>query len=128
MPVTKGVARRLDYAVRCGQTLNISELGRDVGLSQATARQWVSVLQASNQILLLEPYYRFFGKRLAKSPKLYFTDTGLAAFLMGVQSADSLWSSPYAGALWETHVVTHWLRWRFERRHARNHNVTKATS
>jgi predicted AAA+ superfamily ATPase len=99
-------------AARCGQTLNMSELGRDVGVSATTAKQWVSVLQASNQILLLEPYYRSLGKRLAKSPKLYFTDTGLAAFLMGFQSPASLWASAYAGALWENHVVTQWLRWR----------------
>jgi len=99
-------------AARCGQTLNMSEIGRDVGISATTARQWTSVLVASNQILLLEPYYRSLGKRLAKSPKLYFTDTGLASFLMGFQSADTLWASPQAGALWETHVINQWLRWR----------------
>ncbi len=99
-------------AARCGQTLNMSEIGRDVGISATTARQWISVLVASNQIVLLEPYYRSLGKRLAKSPKLYFTDTGLAAFLMGFQSPDTLWASPQAGALWETHVVNQWLRWR----------------
>jgi predicted AAA+ superfamily ATPase len=99
-------------AARCAQTLNMSELGRDVGISATTARQWISVLQASNQIVLLEPYYRSLGKRLAKSPKLYFTDTGLAAFLMGFQSADSLWNSRSAGALWENHVVNQWQKWR----------------
>jgi hypothetical protein len=99
-------------AARCGQTLNMSELGRDVGVSATTAREWISVLQASNQITLLEPYYRSLGKRLAKSPKLYFTDTGLVSYLMGFQSCDSLWASPYAGALWENYVVTQWLRWR----------------
>ncbi len=99
-------------AARCAQTLNMSEIGRDVGISATTARQWISVLQASNQILLLEPYYRSLGKRLAKSPKLYFTDTGLAAFLMGMQSATALWSSRTAGALWENHVVSQWQKWR----------------
>ncbi|RMF84451.1 MAG: DUF4143 domain-containing protein, partial [Nitrospirae bacterium] len=99
-------------AARCGQVLNMSELGRDVGISATTARQWLSVLVASNQILLLEPYYRSLGKRLAKSPKLYFTDTGLAAFLMGYQSPAGLWEGPQAGALWETYVVNQWLRWR----------------
>lgn len=63
-------------------------------------------------VLLLEPYFRSLGKRLVKSPKLYFTDTGLAAFLMGFQDPAALWSSPSAGALWETHVVGQWLRWR----------------
>lgn len=99
-------------AARCAQTLNMSELGRDVGISATTARQWISVLQASNQIILLEPYYKSLGKRLAKSPKLYFTDTGLAAFLMGFQSAESLWKSHSAGALWENHVICQWQKWR----------------
>ncbi len=99
-------------AARCGQTLNLSETGRDVGISTTTAKKWMSVLQASNQVFLLEPYFRSLGKRLAKSPKLYFTDTGLAAFLMGFSSAESLWTSMQAGALWENHVVNQWLRYR----------------
>lgn len=98
-------------AARCAQTLNMSELGRDVGISATTARQWISVLQASNQIILLEPYYRSLGKRLAKSPKLYFTDTGLASFLMGFQSAKALWTSHFTGPLWENHVITQWKKW-----------------
>jgi hypothetical protein len=97
-------------AGRCGRTLNISELGRDVGISTTTARQWLSVLQASNQVFLLEPYHRSLGKRLAKSPKLYFTDTGLVSYLMGYASPEALWSSKEAGALWETHVINQWLR------------------
>lgn len=99
-------------AGRCSQTLNMSELGRDVGVSATTARQWLSVLHASNLIFLLEPYYKSLGKRLAKSPKLYFTDSGLAAFLMGFQSSDALWASRQAGALWENHVVSQWQKWR----------------
>ena len=87
-------------AARCAQSLNMSELARDVGIAPSTARQWISVLQASNQIVLLEPYHRSLGKRLAKLPKLYFTDTGLAAFLMGFQSAVALRQSPLIGALW----------------------------
>ncbi len=97
-------------AARCGQMLNLSELGRDVGISTPTSKKWLSVLQASNQILLLEPHFRSLGKRLSKTPKLYFTDTGLAAYLMGFSSADALWSSREAGALWENHVVNQWLR------------------
>jgi predicted AAA+ superfamily ATPase len=99
-------------AARTGQLLNMSELGRDVGISASTARQWLSVLQASNQIVLLEPYHRSLGKRLVKSPKLYFTDSGLAAFLMGFPTAGTLWQSQQAGALWETYVIGQWLRWR----------------
>ena len=99
-------------AARCAQPLNMSEIGRDVGISATTARQWISVLQASNQIFLLEPYYRSLGKRLAKSPKLYFVDTGLASFLMGYQSSLTLWQSRDVGALWENHVVSQWQKWR----------------
>jgi len=99
-------------AARCGQTLNFSELGRDVGVSTPTSKQWLSVLQASNQVFLLEPYFRSLGKRLSKSPKLYFTDTGLASYLMGFSAPEALWSSAQAGALWENHVVNQWIRWR----------------
>ena len=99
-------------AARTGQLLNLSELGRDVGISGTTARAWLSVLQASNLVTLLEPYHRSLGKRLVKSPKLYFTDTGLASFLLGFSSPNTLWSSQAAGALWETYVVSQWLRWR----------------
>jgi predicted AAA+ superfamily ATPase len=90
----------------------MSEISRDVGISVPTVKQWLSVLQASNQIFLLEPYYRSLGKRLFKSPKLYFTDTGLAAFLMGFHSPQALWSNPQVGALWENYVIIQWLRWR----------------
>ena len=99
-------------AARTGQLLNMSGLGRDVGVSASTARNWISVLQASGVITLLEPYHRSLGKRLVKSPKLYLNDTGLAAFLMGFRTADALWQSPAAGALWETYVVGQWVRWR----------------
>ncbi|WPL17720.1 hypothetical protein Thiowin_02759 [Thiorhodovibrio winogradskyi] len=90
----------------------MSELGRDVGVSATTAKQWISVLVASNQILLLELYYRSQGKRLAKLPKLYFTDTGLAAYLLGFAAAETLLAGREAGALWENHVAIQWLRWR----------------
>ena len=91
----------------------MSEIGRDVGISPTTAKQWFSVLQASNQVFLLEPYYRSLGKRITKSPKLYFTDTGLASYLAGFSSADTLKENALVGAFWENHVVTQWLRWRY---------------
>lgn len=99
-------------AVRTGQLLNMSELGRDVGVSPTTAREWISVLLTSGQVLLLEPYHRSLGKRPVKSPKLYFSDTGLAAYLAGFRSADALRNSPMIGAFWENHVVGQWLRHR----------------
>jgi hypothetical protein len=76
-----------------------------VGIAPNTAKQWISVLQASGQIVLLEPYYRNLDKRLVKSPKLYMADTGLAAFLMGFENWESLLRHPVIGALWETHVI-----------------------
>jgi uncharacterized protein len=92
-------------AVRTAQVLSYSDLARDVGISPNTAKQWISVLQSSGQIMLLEPYHRNLGKRLVKSPKIYMADTGLAAFLMGFEDWDSVLRHPIAGALWETHVV-----------------------
>lgn len=97
-------------ASRTGQILSYSELARDIGITPNTAKNWISVLQASGQILLLEPYYRNLGKRLIKSPKLYMCDTGLAAFLMGFEKYDDLLRHPVSGALWETHVVMQVVR------------------
>jgi len=97
-------------AIRTGQVLSYSELARDVGIAPNTAKKWISVLQASGQIFLLEPYHRNMGKRLIKSPKLYLCDTGLAIFLMGFESWDALVRHPAIGAIWETHVVMEVVR------------------
>ncbi|MDI6802134.1 MAG: ATP-binding protein [Thermodesulfovibrionales bacterium] len=93
-------------AARTAQTLSLSDLSRDVGVSPNTIKSWISVLQASHIIHLLEPYYRSIGKRLVKSPKIYFLDTGLAAYLMGLFSWQEIAASPMAGAIWETYVFT----------------------
>lgn len=92
-------------AARTGQILSYSDLARDVGIAPNTAKKWISVLQASGLVFLLEPYFRNVGKRLVKSPKLYLCDTGLAAFLMGFESWQAVERHPTIGALWETHVV-----------------------
>jgi len=92
-------------AARTGQILSYSDLARDVGVTPNTAKKWISVLQASGQVFLLEPFFRNIGKRLVKSPKLYLCDTGLAAFLMGFESWQAVERHPAVGALWETHVV-----------------------
>jgi predicted AAA+ superfamily ATPase len=97
-------------AIRTGQVLSYSELARDVGIAPNTAKKWISVLQASGQIVLIEPYHRNLGKRLIKSPKLYMCDTGLAAFLMGFEKLEEVMRHPVAGALWETHVVMQVVR------------------
>lgn len=97
-------------ATRTGQILSYSDLARDVGIAPNTAKNWISVLQASGQIILLEPYYGNIGKRLIKSPKLYLNDTGLAIFLMGFESWEAVARHPVAGAVWETHVVIESLK------------------
>ncbi len=97
-------------AIRTGQILSYSELARDAGIAPNTAKKWISVLQASGQIILLEPYHRNLGKRLIKAPKLYMCDTGLAAFLMGFEKREEVMRHPVAGALWETHVVMQVVR------------------
>ena len=92
-------------AVRSGQLLNRTELSRDVGISNKTATEWLSVLQASNQITLLEPYFTNLGKRPVKTPKLYFNDAGLLCFLLGL-NRDSVTDSYLIGSIWETFLFS----------------------
>lgn len=99
-------------ASRVSQRVNLSDMARDIGIAPNTARQWLNVLETSHIIALLEPYYESLGKRLAKSPKLYFYDTGLAIFLAGFSNKEALKQSPMMGALWENHVIAQWLRWK----------------
>ncbi|OGS98803.1 MAG: AAA family ATPase [Gallionellales bacterium RBG_16_56_9] len=100
-------------AARSGQLLNFSALAGEAGVSQGTARAWLSVLESSYLIHLLPPYHRNFGKRLVKTPKLYFLDVGLACWLMGIRSADMLALHPLRGALFETWVVGEFIKARF---------------
>jgi uncharacterized protein len=86
-----------------GQLLNKTELARGVGVTSKTIEQWLSVLQASNQIALLEPYFANLGKRVVKSPKLYFCDTGLLCFLLGMDET-ALQQSALLGSVWEAFV------------------------
>lgn len=100
-------------AGRTGQLLNLSALAGEAGISQTTARAWLSVLESSYLVFLLPPYHRNFGKRLVKTPKLYFMDAGLAAWLLGIRSAEVLALHPSRGALFETLVVGEFLKARF---------------
>ena len=102
-------------AGRTGQLLNLSSLGNDAGISHNTARQWLSILEASYVIKLLRPYYRNLGKRLVKTPKLYFLDTGVAAFLLSITGKTQLESHPLKGGLFESWVVSELLKRRFNR-------------
>lgn len=100
-------------AGRTGQLLNLNALAGEAGISHSTARAWMSVLESSDIVYLLPPYHRNFGKRLVKTPKLYFLDVGLAAWLLGIRSTEVLDMYPSRGALFETLVVSEFLKQRF---------------
>ena len=100
-------------AARTGQLLNLNALAGEAGISHSTARAWMSVLESSDIVYLLPPYHRNFGKRLVKTPKLYFLDVGLACWLLGIRSPDLLSVHPSRGALFETLVVSEFLKQRF---------------
>ena len=93
-------------AGRSGQLLNASSLAADAGISHTTVRRWLSILEASFVIYLLRPHHRNFNKRLVKSPKLYFLDTGLLCYLLRVQSPADLVAHAARGAIFETWVVS----------------------
>ena len=97
-------------AVRTGQLLNLSDLARDIGVSVPTAKRWLSVLEAGYQVFLLYPFYQNLGKRLVKSPKMFFNDTALASYLLGLHDQEALFNSPSFGALFETMVITDVLK------------------
>jgi len=97
-------------AARVSQILNLSDLARDTGVSVPTAKKWLSILEASYAVFLLPPYHGNIGKRLIKAPKLYFHDTSIPAFLLGVRNAKTLESGPLAGPLFENAVVSGWRK------------------
>jgi predicted AAA+ superfamily ATPase len=102
-------------AARTGQLLNLSALANDCGITHHTAKAWLSVLEASYLLFLLPPHHRNLGKRLTKSPKLYFLDTGLACWLMGIHDQEPLRFHAQRGALFETWVIAELLKGRFNR-------------
>ncbi|MBM4137438.1 MAG: ATP-binding protein [Nitrospira sp.] len=97
-------------AIRTGQLLNLSDLSKEVGMSVPTIKRWISVLETGYQIYLLYPYYKNIGKRLVKCPKLYFNDTALASYLLGLHDRETLAGSPNYGNLFETMIVTDFLK------------------
>ena len=92
-------------AARTGQLVSYSSLATDLGVSPNTVKSWLSVLNASNIVFLLEPYFENLGKRIVKTPKLYFLDTGLCSYLLGARTPQDLVRSPMLGAIFETHVL-----------------------
>ena len=87
-------------AQRHGQQLDYASVANGIGVSARTVKAWISVLEASNQIVLLEPWHGNLGKRIMKKPKAYFADSGLVCWLLGIEQ-ERLDESPFVGALWE---------------------------
>ena len=102
-------------AGRTGQILNASSLATDAGINHNTARSWLSLLEASFIITLLQPHFNNLNKRLIKAPKLYFWDVGLACHLLGIERAEQVASHPLVGSLFETFVVTELMKQRLNR-------------
>ncbi|HVN20058.1 MAG TPA: ATP-binding protein [Dongiaceae bacterium] len=108
-------------ALRSANLLNKADLARDVGIAPSTVHHWLSTLEASGQIVLLEPWFSNRTKSIVKSPKLYLADSGLLCALLNIRSEEALRESPGAGSVWETFVFAQ-LRAR-ERRAGRAHSL-----
>ncbi len=93
-------------AVRSAQLLHLSELSRDLGVAVNTVKAWLSVLEATHQVIILRPYFANIGKRLVKTPKVYFTDVGTLCFLAGLKDSEHAASGPMGGAIFETAIIT----------------------
>ncbi len=102
-------------AGRVGQVLELSSISGDAGVSVNTVKGWLSVLQAGHIIFLLRPYYKNLNKRLIKSPKLFFTDTGLAAFLLGITKQKQIESHYLRGGLFENLILLEMLKDRYNK-------------
>jgi predicted AAA+ superfamily ATPase len=88
-----------------GQAVNLSSLSRDLGVAINTIKAWLSILEASSQIILIKPFYLNKGKRIIKSPKIYFLDTGLLCYLSGISSINQIFKGPLSDQLFETVVI-----------------------
>lgn len=102
-------------ANRNGQVVNFTSIGNDCGISDNTVKEWLSLLQASFIVLLTRAHHKNFNKRLIKMPKLYFTDPGLAAYLIGIQNPEQIKYHPLKGGLFESLVIVELLKYRFNR-------------
>jgi predicted AAA+ superfamily ATPase len=97
-------------AGRVGQQLSLNSLSNDAGVSIPTVSSWLSILESSYVIYQLPPFFKNFNKRLVKSPKLYFYDTGLASILLGEKKAENIALSPFKGALFENLVINEYIK------------------
>ena len=104
-------------ASRVGQVIQYQGLANDIGVSITTVKRWLSILEASYILFLLPPYYKNFGKRIVKNPKIYFYDTGLVSYLTGVYTEDLYNKGPLAGQIFENYIITEIIKNNF------NHNL-----
>jgi len=102
-------------AGRVGQLLNLTSLGNDAGVSATTAREWIHLLESCFILHRLQPYHANLGKRLVKTPKLYFVDVGLAAYLNGIETPEQVGTHPLRGSLFENLVVSELIKFRLNR-------------
>lgn len=104
-------------AARAGSILNLNEISKECGVSFTSARRWLSLLETTRIVYLLRPYTKNISKRVIKSPKLYFTDTGLLAYLLRYPDPDTMQKGPHAGAFFENLALAEILKYKF------NHNM-----
>lgn len=102
-------------AARAGQLLNAASLANDVGVSAPTIREWLSMLEASYIIFTLYPYYKNYGKRLVKTPKVFFTETGLITSLLGITNPEQVSQHPLVGSIFENLIVSEMLKGQLNR-------------
>ncbi len=100
-------------ASRSGSIVNQNELARECGIAFNTAKKWLTILQASGIIYFLKPYFRNIPKRLIKSPKLYFTDTGLVVYILKYTDSDILYAGPLSGSIFETFLFNEFLKYKY---------------
>jgi predicted AAA+ superfamily ATPase len=100
---------RIKAAARCGQLLNLASLANDCGVALITVKHWIAILVAGYLVFLLRPHHRNFGKRLIKTPRLYFLDTDIAAHLLGIAAPEQL-DAPLRGHLFENMIVAEYWK------------------
>ena len=105
-------------ASRSGSIVNQNEMARECGIAFNTAKKWLTILQASGIVYLLKPYFRNISKRMVKSPKLYFNDTGLMAYILKYQNPETLYTGPLSGCFFETFMFNEFLKYKY------NHNAS----
>lgn len=97
-------------AINASQQLNMSRYANDIGVDVKTIKRWISILEASYIIFLVPPFYKNYGKRIVKSPKVYFYDTGLVSFLTGIETTNQFENGPMAGSIFENYIVSEILK------------------